>query len=353
MTSAQTERQRQSRGLRQPPGERHEFVYDAMTRRIESRVLNTQDDSATAHFYGPGWETLADMDEELGPRTIYVSAGGMDSQVAMLARDGEAWVPYYYLRDHLGSVVAIANGDGDIVESYEYEPYGQPTIIGVDGDSVPDSAVGNRFLFIGREWDPGLDMYHFRYRTYSPRASRLMQGDPIGLRGGWNWYAYVGGNPVMAVDPMGLAWYDYLSANESREFWMDYAAEGMARGGLVGWSDAVSGIGYATVIDFFNARSVEDSAAATGRSYACGDVGGVGLHGGATVVNIILGALPGWTGTGGAAGAATRGQVVWRGMSVAAIREMLRDQFYYELGSQTLKPGAWELAKQLGIAGDK
>ncbi|MBN2130246.1 MAG: RHS repeat-associated core domain-containing protein [Sedimentisphaerales bacterium] len=47
-------------------------------------------------------------------------------------------------------------------------------------------------------------MYHFLFRSYSPRLGRWLQRDPIGYVDGVNMHEYVGSSPVGWLDPLGL-----------------------------------------------------------------------------------------------------------------------------------------------------
>jgi RHS repeat-associated protein len=57
--------------------------------------------------------------------------------------------------------------------------------------------------------------YNYLRDGYESQTGRYTQSDPIGLAGGISTYGYVGGNPMNAVDPMGLK--QVILVNEKRD----------------------------------------------------------------------------------------------------------------------------------------
>ncbi|RQU35305.1 hypothetical protein DF142_27275, partial [Burkholderia cenocepacia] len=161
------------------------FSYDALERRTGKTVNGT----ATNFLYDrlnvvqelASGTPSANLLTGLGIDEVYGRTDGLGARS--------------FITDALGSTVALIDASGAVKTSYAYEPYGNITASG--------ESNANLAQYTGREND-GTGLYYYRARYYHPGFGRFVTEDPIGLAGGGNLYAYVGGNPILFTDPYGL-----------------------------------------------------------------------------------------------------------------------------------------------------
>ncbi|CAH2706644.1 hypothetical protein NCPPB1935_02510 [Xanthomonas campestris pv. nigromaculans] len=163
------------------------FSYDALGRR----TAKTEGGTSTQYLY----DRLDTVQETQGTTINPILTGlGIDQRYARNDTGGRT----YFLTDQLGSTRLLTNAAGTAVQRYDYDPYGATT--------QSSAAYTNPYQYTGRERDIS-GLYHYRARYYRPQWGRFISEDPIGLTGGNNSYAYVGGNPISYVDPNGtIAW---------------------------------------------------------------------------------------------------------------------------------------------------
>jgi RHS repeat-associated protein len=100
-----------------------------------------------------------------------------------------------------GSVIALTDEDGYIVETYSYDPF---------GNLLSTPTIYNPKLYIGRDdvlYDTETDLYYMHARYYDPEAGRFIMKDPVeGSLGNpitQNPYIYCANDPINKIDPAG------------------------------------------------------------------------------------------------------------------------------------------------------
>lgn len=116
--------------------------------------------------------------------------------LSLLALPAVAATELYYIHnDHLGTPRVITNQAQQVVWKGHGKPFGE-----VD---VEIESITNHKRFPGQRFDIESRLHYNYFRDYDPAIGRYVQSDPIGLQGGLNTYAYVGGNPISNSDPTG------------------------------------------------------------------------------------------------------------------------------------------------------
>ena len=173
------------------------FEYDAIGRRVKKTDAVS---SQTIRYLYQGQNLLEERDgsDQLIARYTYTDQINEPIQIE------KAGQSYFYHQDSIGNVVALTDSTGQVVEKYSYEAYGAPTVHDGSGAVIPQSAIGNPFLFNAQYYDQEIGLYSYRARHYDPTLGRFLQRDPMGFVDGVNLYAYVGNNPINWVDPWGF-----------------------------------------------------------------------------------------------------------------------------------------------------
>ncbi len=260
----------------------NKYIYDGYGRRVAKNVNGT-----ISKYVYDNEDILLETDDNEAILARYTHGPGVDEPLIM-DRSGQS---YYYVVDGLGSIVKIIGASGNVVNDYVYDVF---------GNMVEKTAgVPNMFTYTGREYDTELGLYYYRNRYYDAKIGRFLNEDFLDMPSillskqyqkkfplsnllyeyelqhpvMFNYYTYVGNNPVRYIDPWGL-WYINIGSS------LGSLSPGMTRGVFIGPDGTYTyvGWGWMTSPGFNITFSTSNPAAGCSKGLQMGYFGGFSIN---------------------------------------------------------------------------
>lgn len=237
---------------------RYDITYNADEQRIKSEYTSGR--GKTTRYYAGDYEEVTSPDGSV-TKYHYLAGGAM-----MIEKGGERKL-YYTYTDRLGSVLAVTDAYGAVIENYAYDPWGN-RLDPYDWSKEDDreNLLCNRG-FTGHEHIDGMNLINMNGRVYDPLIGLFLSLDPyIQAPDFWlnyNRYLYGYGNPLKYVDPSGESillavvigaivgavvggtmgyMYGYINGASGWDL-VKYVCVGMLTGGVVGALCGLGGVG--------------------------------------------------------------------------------------------------------------
>lgn len=167
------------------------YVLNALGQRVQKKV-----GSASTRFdYDETSQLLSEITDGTARDYVWLD----DLPIGIVDRNGSTVAIRFIHADGLGSPRVVTDDAGAV--QWRWSNASNPF-----GENTPASSSGYtlNLRFPGQYFDSESGLAYNGNRDYEPATGRYVQSDPIGLDGGLSTYVYVGGNPLLLVDPLGL-----------------------------------------------------------------------------------------------------------------------------------------------------
>jgi RHS repeat-associated protein len=147
---------------------------------------------------------------------------------------------YYPIHDHLGSVRVVVDKNANVVEAFDYYPFGAEL-----RSTVNDDQAAN-LRFTGKELDKEshIGLYYFGARYYDAEVGRFLGVDRFADKyPSMSPYQYAANNPLKFIDPTGET-VQIVAGNDTVTYTvgMTYEGENKQMAGIINTLNSIGGI---------------------------------------------------------------------------------------------------------------